>query len=136
MSPVAILENIGVVQKRLSEVAKKRLNDEQQLAAVRAVLLYSPIEQAFGAEQRTLKRVRTVIERMHGVRFGKTHVWRILGALGFSLQKPETRAIERNEDTARSWRRRRPGGKVNSANTRLSGDITAPSRPSSRAPER
>ncbi len=79
--------------------------DAQQLAAVRAVLLRSPTEQGFGTELWTLKRVGAVIERMHGVRFGQTQVWRILGGLGFSSQKPEKRAIERNEDAVRSWKR-------------------------------
>ena len=79
--------------------------DEQQLAAVRATLLRSPTEYGFGTELWTLKRVGAVIERLHGVRFGQTQVWRILGSLGFSPQKPEKRAIERNEDAVRSWKR-------------------------------
>jgi transposase len=29
-----------------------------------------------------------VIERMHGIRFSQTQVWRILGSLGLSPQKP------------------------------------------------
>jgi hypothetical protein len=45
------------------------------------------------------------IERLHGVRFSQPHVWRILGSLGFSPQKPEKRAIERDEDAVRSWKR-------------------------------
>lgn len=79
--------------------------DEGQLAAVRAVILQSPTEHGFATELWTLKRVGAVIERMHGVRFGQTQVWRILGSLGFSVQKPEKRAIERNEDAVRSWKR-------------------------------
>lgn len=79
--------------------------DEQQLAAVRAALLQSPTEHGFGTELWTLKRVGAIIERMHGVRFGQTNVWRILGSLGFSPQKPEKRAIERNENAVRSWKR-------------------------------
>jgi transposase len=79
--------------------------DAQQLASVRAALLQSPTEHGFGTELWTLKRVGAIIERMHGVRFGQTNVWRILGSLGFSPQKPEKRAIERNEDAVRSWKR-------------------------------
>jgi transposase len=79
--------------------------DAQQLAAVRAALLQSPTEYGFGTELWTLKRVGAVIERLYGVRFGQTQVWRILGSLGFSPQKPEKRAIERNEDAVRSWKR-------------------------------
>jgi transposase len=79
--------------------------DVVQLEAVRAAILQSPTEHGFGTELWTLKRVGTVIERLHGVRFGQTNVWRILGSLGFSPQKPEKRAIERNEDSVRSWKR-------------------------------
>ena len=79
--------------------------DEEQLACVRAAILQSPTDHGFGTELWTLKRVGAVIERLHGVRFSQAHVWRILGSLGFSAQKPEKRAIERNEDTVRSWKR-------------------------------
>jgi transposase len=79
--------------------------DAQQLAAVRAGVLQNPTEHGFGTELWTLKRVGAVIERMHGVRFSQTQIWRILGSLGFSPQKPEKRAIERNEDAVRSWKR-------------------------------
>jgi transposase len=79
--------------------------DDGQLEAVRAAILQSPTEHGFGTELWTLRRVGTVIERLHGVRFGQTNVWRILGSLGFSPQKPEKRAIERNEDAVRSWKR-------------------------------
>jgi transposase len=80
--------------------------DEAQLAQVHAALLQSPTEHGFGTELWTLKRVATLIERMHGVRFGQTQVWRILGSLGFSPQKPEKQAIERDEDAVRQWKQR------------------------------
>ena len=79
--------------------------DGGQLAAVRAAILQSPTEHGFATELWTLRRVGAVIERMHGVRFSQTQIWRILGSLGFSVQKPEKRAIERNEDAVRSWKR-------------------------------
>jgi transposase len=71
--------------------------DEQQLQALGRALLQSPTEHGFGTELWTLKRVGTLIERLYGVKFGQTQIWRILGALGFSVQKPERRAIERDE---------------------------------------
>jgi len=80
--------------------------DGQQLAAVRAAILQNPTEHGFGTELWTLKRVGAIIERMHGVRYSQTQVWRILGSLGFSPQKPDKRAIERDEDTLRTWKRR------------------------------
>lgn len=80
--------------------------DASQLEGVRSVVLQSPTEHGFGTELWTLNRVGTVIERLYGVKFGTTQLWRILGALGFSVQKPEKRALERNEDTVRQWKRR------------------------------
>jgi len=80
--------------------------DEHQLASVRSAVLQSPTEHGFATELWTLRRVGAVVERMHGVRFSQTQVWRILGSLGFSPQKPEKRAIERNEDAVRAWKRR------------------------------
>lgn len=80
--------------------------DANQLAAVRAAVLQSPTEHGFATELWTLKRVGALVERMYSVRFSQTQVWRILGSLGFSPQKPEKRAIERNEDAVRAWKRR------------------------------
>ncbi len=79
--------------------------DEQQLASLRAAILQKPTEHGFGTELWTLKRVGAVIERLHGVRYSQTQIWRILGSMGFSPQKPNKRAIERNEDAVRSWKR-------------------------------
>ncbi len=80
--------------------------DEAQLAQVRSTVLQSPTEHGFGTELWTLKRVGAVIERQHGVRFSQTQVWRLLGSLGFSPQKPDRRAIERDEDAVLHWKRR------------------------------
>lgn len=80
--------------------------DEAQLEEVRRAVLQKPTEHGFGTDLWTLKRVGAVIKRLHGVQFGQTQIWRILGALGFSAQKPEKRAIERNEDAVRQWKRR------------------------------
>ena len=84
----------------------KALLDEEQLASVRATILQRPTEHGFGAELWTLKGIGTVVERLYCARFSEGHVWRILCSLGFSAQKPQKRAIERNEDAVCSWKRR------------------------------
>ena len=80
--------------------------DEQQLQALGRTLLQSPTEHGFGTELWTLKRIGLLIQRQHGVKFSQTHIWRILGGLGFSAQKPERRAIERDEDAVQIWKRK------------------------------
>jgi transposase len=80
--------------------------DDEQLQALGRALLQSPTEHGFGTELWTLKRVGALIERQYGVKFSQTHIWRILGGLGFSVQKPERRAIERDEDAVQVWKRK------------------------------
>ena len=80
--------------------------DDEQLQALARVLLQSPTEHGFGTELWTLKRVGVLVERMFGAEFSLSQIWRILGGLGFSVQKPERRAIERDEDAVRTWKRK------------------------------
>ena len=79
--------------------------EQAQLGQVGTALLQSPTAHGFGTELWTIKRVGDLIEHMYGVRFSQGHVWRILGALGFSAQKPDKRAAERNDDAVRRWKR-------------------------------
>jgi transposase len=80
--------------------------DGKQLDALRTALLQGAMAHDFGTELWTLKRVRVLIERLYDVRFSQVHVWRLLGALGFSSQKPERRAIERDDAAVLKWKRK------------------------------
>ena len=80
--------------------------DDEQLQALGRTLLQSPTEHGFGTELWTLKRVGALVERQYGVKFSQTHIWRILGGLGFSVQKPERRAIERDDVAVQVWKRK------------------------------
>lgn len=60
----------------------------------------------FGIELWTLKRVWALIKRQFGIEYSDVHVWRLLGSMYFSRQKPERRAIERDEDAVRDWKRK------------------------------
>ena len=62
-----------------------------QLEILRRNVLVSPTKHGFATELWTLRRVRLLIKRLFGVSYSEVHVWRILGALGFSSQKPERR---------------------------------------------
>ena len=80
--------------------------DERQLQALGRMLLDKPTDHGFGTELWTLKRVGALIERQYGVKFSQTQIWRILGGLGFSVQKPERRAIERDEEAVQTGKRK------------------------------
>jgi transposase len=81
---------------------KPRL-DVAQLARVEAALRQGPQTFGFATNLWTLPRVARVIQRLTGVRYHPGHVWRILGALDWTLQRPAKRAKERNEAAIRHW---------------------------------
>ncbi len=53
----------------------------------------------------TTVRVKELIEQECDVSFHPSHVWRILQRLGWSCQRPARRAIERNEEAIRYWKK-------------------------------
>jgi len=60
----------------------------------------------FGTDLWTAKRVGELIKRQFGIRYSDVHVWRLLGSLGFSSQKPERRALERDDTAVREWKKK------------------------------
>jgi len=53
----------------------------------------------------TLPRVATLIERQSEVRLHPGHVWRLLGQMGWSLQRPSGRAVQRDEAAIARWKK-------------------------------
>ena len=87
---------------------KPRLS-ASQVAAVEAALLRGPTAHGYATELWTLPRIARVIQRVCGVRYHPGHVWRLLGRMGWSCQKPARRAKERDEAAIRHWvKHRRP----------------------------
>ena len=77
-----------------------------ELSRLYVALLEGPEMHGFTTPLWTLKRVRLWIEREFGVRYSEVHVWRLLGQLGFSNQKPDRRALERDAAAIEEWRKR------------------------------
>jgi transposase len=53
----------------------------------------------------TASRVRDLIEYRTGVRYHEDHVWRILRKLNWTCQRPSGRALERDEEAIRQWKK-------------------------------
>jgi transposase len=51
----------------------------------------------------TLARVAEVIQRVTGVAHHPGHVWRLLKAMRWSLQRPARKAVERDEAEIARW---------------------------------
>jgi transposase len=78
--------------------------DKRKLAKL---LLKGAVANGFPTELWTLARVGQLIAREFGRQYSLVHVMRLLRELGFSCQKPEKRAIQRNEQAIADWRTKR-----------------------------
>lgn len=79
------------------------LLNAKQREALRTLLLKGAAAAGFDTDLWTCPRVREVIRRTFGITYHVDHVCRLLHALGFTPQKPERKAVERNEQAIRQW---------------------------------
>ena len=78
--------------------------DLAQRQRIGQLLLKGPAHFGYRTELWTLERVAEVIAQTFEVTYDPSQVWRILLSLGWSCQKPESRARERNEKAIARWR--------------------------------
>lgn len=76
---------------------------EKQMKKIEVELVKGPIAHGYTTDLWTLERIAHLIKKTTKVAFHPGHVWRLLHDLGWSSQKPETRARERNEARIRQW---------------------------------
>jgi len=69
------------------------------------ILLRGPCASGYTTDLWTCRRVAQVIQRRFGVRYNPNAVWFVLRSLGWSAQKPERLARERDEVAIERWRR-------------------------------
>ena len=79
---------------RLSAAQKEQLVEKLEGGALAA---------GFPTEQWTQARVKQVIEEEFDVSYHCDYISRLLKGLGWSVQKPDPRAIERDEELIRAW---------------------------------
>ena len=84
--------------------SSSRLTQDQWQQVVDA-LLEGPAAHGFDTQLWTLARIADVIEKTTGVRYNSNYVWELMGKIGWSCQKPETRAKERDEEAIEHWRK-------------------------------
>ena len=83
---------------RMSIGQKKRLE---------RILLNGAQKAGFSTDLWTCPRIARVIENEFGITYHVDHIVRFLGLLGWSVQKPQRRAIERDEDKIAQWKKYR-----------------------------
>ena len=81
-----------------------RLSSRQRQLLIKQ-LLRGPKAHGFRTDLWTTQRIADVIERRYAVRYHRNHVSRLLAQCGWSCQKPERRARERDEAAIARWKR-------------------------------
>jgi transposase len=76
---------------------------EQQLAAVDQALRQGARAHGFDTDHWTLARITIVIGRLTGVGYHPGHTWKLLRRMGWRLQRPARRAVERDEQAIARW---------------------------------
>ena len=121
MKQVEIARHLGVTEAAVSKWKRQLVEEGPQALQMRKATgrppkldeatrqaLVKKLEEGavaadFPTEQWTQARVKKVIEREFGVRYHQNYISRLLDDLGWSVQKPDSRAIERDEDLIRAW---------------------------------
>jgi transposase len=84
----------------------ERLSLEQRAELVQ-ILKAGALAAGFGTELWTVPRIGQLINQRFGVSMVSTSVWRLLGRLGWSVQRPAGQARERDERAIRTWKQKR-----------------------------
>src|SRR5579863_7592160 len=79
---------------------------KSQKQKLQRILVRGALSEGYSTDLWTLKRIAKAIERHFAVRYHPGHVWWLMVALGWSCQKPERRALERDEKAIANWKRR------------------------------
>ena len=78
----------------------------RQRERLHRLLLKGARAHGYRTELWTLKRVTELIRRRFGVQYDPSGLWHVLHKMGWSPQKPERRARERNEEAIAQWRKK------------------------------
>ena len=81
-----------------------RLTSKQKKRLVR-FLIQGAMAHGYRTELWTTQRIADLIERRLEVRYHRNHVGKLLHQIGWSHQKPERRAVERDEAAIAEWKR-------------------------------
>jgi len=77
--------------------------EREQLRRVEVALRKGAKAHGFNTDLWTLPRVAVVVERLTGVHYHPGHVWKLLGSMDWTLQRPARRARERNAEKVKRW---------------------------------
>jgi transposase len=93
----------GALKAKPHPGPKPKLTAKQRDKLAR-LLKQSPHKHGYATALWTLSRVAELIRKHFGVQYDPSGVWHVLRNMGWSCQKPERRARERDEAAVVQWR--------------------------------
>ena len=93
--------------KRAGRAGRKPKLSATDLKRIEQGLKQGPEALGYATSLWTSQRVGHLIEQECGIRYTSTHVWRLLKQLNWSCQRPVGRALERDEEAIRRWKKQR-----------------------------
>lgn len=94
------------------------------------LLLNGPMAQGYRTNPWTTARIAALIEQEFGVHYHPDHIGRLLHDLGWSPQKPERSALERDEPAIERWKQK-DGPRVKKAPGGWAPTLSSPTSPAS-----
>ncbi len=89
--------------KAAKAVGRRSKLTASQVAQIRRALLKGPQTAGYATQIWTLERIAKLIKKEVRGSYHPGNVWRVMRSMGWSCQKPETRARERDEKAIREW---------------------------------
>ena len=112
VTPAAVCQWVKVRRRDGPEALKAKIHpgpkpklNVRQLKRLEKLLLQGPTRHGFATDLWTLPRIVELIRRTFGVNYDPSGVWHVLVRMGWSCQKPERRARERDEHAIKTWRK-------------------------------
>jgi transposase len=99
-------EGVQALRHKPPPGAPSRLSEDQR-AKLPELLARGAQAHGFKGEVWTCERVAVVIRREFGVSYHPAHVSRVVRMLGLSLQKPQRRAEQRDEEAIEHWKEKK-----------------------------
>ena len=79
-----------------------KISEDRKL--FKQAILQGPTAHGYETNLWTLPRLAAVMKRVAGVKFSEVWTWHIVRDLGFTPQRPQIRARERNEKAIAEWK--------------------------------
>ena len=92
--------------RKAGRAGRKPRLSEKQRQQLEKLLVAGPEQLGYETPLWTCPRVAHLIEQEFDVHYHQGHVWKILVGLGWSPQRPEGRARERNQEQVLNWKKK------------------------------